>query len=164
MVVLPNIIWIDQNYNGDEIMGYRSELRSLGYLKINCYKNINESIEYLINNIKFEETIIIVSGTLYFPFINKFKEHLNEINVIPKIIIFTSNIQKFKQNNAQDLQNINPFYIKGIHTNFQEIKNFILNQSKGNNKIILKMDEEKDLNFEYIDCQEKLALPMLYKG
>ena len=162
MVVLPNIIWLDQNCFGDETMGYISELRFLGYYNINCFKTINESIEYL-KKIKFQDTIIIVSGSLYIPFIKEFKAHLNEICVIPKIIIFTANIKEFIQNNAKDLNNINPYYLKGgLHTNFQEIKNFILNQSNGK-KNVFKRKDEGDLIFEYIDCQEKLALPTLYK-
>ena len=163
MVVIPNIIWLDQNCDGDENMGYISELKFLGYYNINCFKTINEAIECL-KKIKFQDTIIIVSGSLYIPFINQLKVHLNEIYVIPKIIIFSSNTKDFIQNNAKDLQNINPFYIKGgLHTNFQEIKNFIFNQSNGKNKVLLKKKDEGDLIFEYIDSEEKLALPTLYK-
>ena len=59
MVVLPNIIWIDPNIDGDENSAYISELQSLGYFKIKRFKDIYEAIDQ-IKNIEFEETIIMV--------------------------------------------------------------------------------------------------------
>ena len=57
-----------------------------------------------------------------------------------------------------------PYYnFGGIKTSFDEVKKFILNQ-KGNNSILLNKEEEIQLVFEYIDCKEKLILPMLYKS
>ena len=164
MVVLPNIIWIDPNIDGDENSAYISELQSLGYFKIKRFKDIYEALDQ-IKNIEFEETIIIVSGSLYIPFIQEFKKNLNDIYVIPKIIIFAANKEKFIQNNIEYQNIINdPFYnIGGVHNTFGEIKNFIINPV-GKNKVILKRDDEGQLTFEYIDNKEKLALPLFYKS
>ena len=164
MVVLPNIIWIDPNIDGDENSAYISELQSLGYFKIKRFKDIYEAIDQ-IKNIEFEETIIIVSGSLYIPFIQEFKKNLNDIYVIPKIIIFAANKEKFIQSNIQYQNIINdPFYnIGGVHNTFGEIKDFIINPV-GKNKVILKRDDEGQLTFEYIDNKEKLALPLFYKS
>ena len=162
MVASPKIVWLDKNSDGDEIKEYLSQLESLGYSNIKCYKTINDSINYL-KTIKFEETVIIVSGSLYNLFIKEFKNNLNDIYIIPKIIIFTSNIKGFKQNSEKDFIN-DPFYNKGgIHDQFEDIKNFILNQSNQQNISLLKREDKGDLSFERIDCEEKLLLPMFYK-
>ena len=162
MVDSPNIIWIDENSDGDEISGYVSELNYSGFKKIKCFKTINESLEHL-KSIQFKETFIIVSGRLFFPFINEFKANLNQINVIPKIIIFCANIVSFIQNNQQYLINNRFYYMGGIYKDFGEIKNLIINQSKTEKEMLPKREDEIDLIFEYIDRKEKLALPLLYK-
>ena len=162
MVALPNILWVDSNVDGEENTSYIEELKSLNFYKIKCFKDINEAIDH-IKTIEFEETIIIVSGNLYIPFIKSFKNNLNDIYVIPKIIIFTSNVEKFKNN--VEYQNIikHPFYnVGGLHDSFEKIKNFIINPP-GKKKMMLRR-EETELIFEYIDCKEKLAFPMFYES
>ena len=163
MVALPNILWIDSNIDNEENISYIEELKSLGYYKIKCFKEINSAIEY-IKTIEFEETFIIVSGSLYIPFINTFKNHLSDIYVIPKIIIFADNIEKFKNNfEYQNIIKNHPFYnVGGLHNSFKEIKDFIINPP-GKKKMILRRDET-ELIFEYIDCKEKLAFPMFYQS
>ena len=168
MVVSPNIIWIDGNEESLENKIYINQLISLGYYKIETFSDINKAIKK-IKTIEFEETIIIVSGSLYNQFIEEFKLNLNGIYVIPKIIIFLGNKEKYLEN-CQYMGNFNyinhPFYNSGgVHNNFEEIKNFIMNQNE-NNKVMLKRDDddEKNLIFESIDCEEKLALPMFYKS
>ena len=163
MVALPNILWVDSNVDGEENTSYIEELKSLNFYKIKCFKDINEAIDH-IKTIEFEETIIIVSGNLYIPFIKSFKNNLNDIYVIPKIIIFTSNVEKFKNN--VEYQNIiinHPFYnVGGLHDSFEKIKNYIINPP-GKKKMNLRR-EETELIFEYIDCKEKLAFPMFYES
>ena len=165
MVALPHIIWVDSNVDGEENLSYIQELKSLGYYRIKGFKNINESIEH-IKTIEFEDTIIIVSGSLYISFIEAFKSNLNDIFVIPKIIIFGANKEKLFQNNRNNRNIINKtFYnVGGFHNSFNEIKNYIENCKKGEKKVKLKRDHEAELIFDYIDCQEKLALPTLYEA
>ena len=155
MVILSNVIWIDSNIDNKENTKYRKELESSGDFKLICFKDIKESIDY-IKTIQFIETKIIISGKLYVEFIKLFIENLKDINVIPKIIIFTSKKELFIENNKQYLEYINhSFYnFGGIQTTFKEIKKF------------LEYNEEEDniqMTFEYIDNIEKLALPLFYK-
>ena len=89
MVVLPNIVWLDRYSDGGEITEYVSQIKSFVYSNIKCLKAINDSINYL-KKIKFIDTIVIVSGSLYFPFIKEFKINMNDIYIIQKIIIFNS--------------------------------------------------------------------------
>ena len=163
MVVLSNIIWIDSNFNNNLISKCITEIETLKYYKIKKFGNIKESI-IEIKKIEFEETIIVISGELYINFIEQFKKNIKDIYIIPKIIIFTGNKLEFLINNKSYLNIINhPFYNSGgIKTNFDEIKEFILNPV-GKKTITLNREDDGNLVFEYIDCKEKLLLPMLYK-
>ena len=157
-----NVIWFDENYDNEENTGYINELKEYHNLKIKCFKDIEEGMKY-IKTIEFVETNIIISGRLYGKFIDKFKEELKDIYIIPKIIIFTKNKDTFLKNNNEYKNYIdNSFYnLGGIKTIFQDIKDFIL---KPLNKKIMNRDDEGHLTFEYIDCEEKLYYPILYKA
>ena len=122
-----------------------------------------DALAFIIQ-IKFSKTNIIISGSLYNDFIEKSEENLADIFIIPKIIIFTSNEEIFLENNKNYNNENNSFYnLGGIQTSFKEIKNFL---SKPLTKPINKKDiiEEDQLTFEYIDCKEKLVLPLFYKS
>ena len=111
--------------------------------------------------IEFQDTKTIISGKLYNEFVEKFKENLIDMCVIPKIIIFCRNKDKFRENN-RNYQNINNLFYNynGIKTTFQEVKNFLLNNDI---QEIIKKTNDVQLTFEYIDCKEKLALPLFFK-
>ena len=163
MAILYNILWISSNeQKKEEITRYIKKIQSSGSFKINLFYSIEESICKL-KNFRFEEIIIIIDGNLYIQFIELFQKNLKEIYIIPKIIIFTRNKEDFMTKNKDYLKIINhPFYNSGgIKTNFDEIYKFILDPvCKKKN---LNSFDDKDLVFEYIDCKEKLLLPMFYK-
>ena len=173
-----NIIWIDGNIQNQENIGYYNRLYET--ISSNCYQykifalkgipKLDEAIDF-IKTVKFEATIIIVAGSLYYNFIDKFIDNINNIYTIPKIIIFTKNKSKLKQNPELKKVIDNQFFnFGGIHTSFEDIKDFILKQIR--DKIISidntgspiknQYDDDK-LMFEYIDKEEKLLLPMFYK-
>ena len=155
------IIWIDKNIDNYENLSYLNRLLSVG-LKVKSFKDISEAINE-IKKLNFEEPFIIVSGRLYIQFILEFQKIIKNLCIIPKIIIFTSNKENFlKYNNAhQNIINDKFYNLGGIRTSFEEVLNFILNTIKYNNEEKEKKKEE-NLTFEYIDCKEKLLLPILY--
>ena len=103
-----------------------------------------------------KEQDIIINISLYKEFIDKFKEKIKDIYVIPKIIIFSKNKDKLINEKIN-----NSFYnLGGIKTSFDEIIQFIINPVK----IKRNLEEENQLTFEYIDCKEKLVLPMFFKS
>jgi len=160
---ITNIIWIDPNVNNKENTLYLEELKKIKKTKISCFTNVRKALT-LIKKIKFSETNIIISGSIYNEFIEKFEANLTDIFIIPKIIIFTSNKERFIESNKNYNNKINSFYsLGGIQTSFNDIKNFLL---KPISKPIIKKDrdEENQLTFEYIDRKEKLVLPLLYKS
>ena len=151
------VLWISSNIN--------KEINSKSIKQIKFFYNFN-IIEFKdaiseIKKIEFEETIIIISGELYIQFINKFIKNLRDIKIIPKIIIFTDDKEKFIKRNQCMLNIINhSFYNCGIKTNFDEILDFISNPIVNNKPI----NQEKDCGnfvFEYINCKEQLILPIL---
>ena len=193
------IIWIDENIDKEEYKDYKKELKALEYTKSDYFETIENGINCL-KNIEFEKTKIIISGKLYINFITKFKENIRDILTIPKIIIFSSNKEKFILDNKNYESTLNNSYYNysGIQSSFKEIKSFlksdILKQRKFdklsieviNMKNILKemkdvvkeisaklngditkikdKDNNIQLTFEYIDCIEKLELPLFYKS
>ena len=180
---ISNIIWIEPNVDNEENKYYLKELKNIKDTKVSCYKNVKDAL-ILIKKIKFSETNIIVNRSLYSEFIQKFEENVKDIFIIPKILIFTSNKEEFIENdmNFEDIyiRNYNsndnydyfngeyfPFYyLEVIQASFDDLKNIILKSlpkpfSKTINKI--EIIEENQLNFEYIDCKEKLVLPLLYQ-
>ena len=149
------IMWVDENIDSPENKRYLAEIGFkennqqenyiLNYnntefnLKItediesNCQQDIIKSnkIDLAIAELKkykFRETIIITSGNLFKDFIILFNKNLNDIFVIPKIIIFSSiNRNIFLPENIPN----HKFYFYGGKTNnFSVIKKFIELQQK----------------------------------
>ena len=106
------IIWIDKNIKNEENQKYVKDLNSDNNTQLNNGINANDKVlnfrknlndlkkdvqEFTdlnnafdaIKEIRFIDTIIIVSGSYLVEFIKKFKHNLNQIYIIPKIIVFT---------------------------------------------------------------------------
>ena len=181
---MQNIIWIDENVDSYLNLSYSQELKSINSVNVNLFKNVIEAINYL-KTLRFEDTKIIICGRLYSEFVNTFKKNIIEMYVIPKIIVFTRNKEKFIEFNPDYYDSNNKFYnFGGIAIVFDEIKKFLNNEGvylmkkissistlKSDalslvNKIESKMiDKSKDikLTFEYIDSKQKLIFPLFFK-
>ena len=175
-----NVIWIDENVDNDENTFYQKELNSLGY-NVQCFKSVDEGFE-LIKTIKFESTKIIISGRLYIKFIKKFIDNMNILYVIPKIIIFTRNKTGFIKSNKANEDIINhPFFnFGGIRIIINDIISFLKDEiaqirvkkekkeeNQNNNEFFdnrIKLKDNAKLTFEYIDTNQKLALPLFYNS
>jgi len=144
---MPNLLWIDQNIYSDENKKYADIFRSFISLKLNLFKIVDESINFM-KNIKFEETIIIVSGRLYSELIENFKQNLKDMYITPQIIVFTRDENSFLNYNKNYKDKENKFYnFCGIATQFKEIIKFLntkINNSKPNT------DKSKAYNYNKI--------------
>ena len=119
-----NVVWIDGNIVEKEYVKYLKNIESNNSLKVQAFKNTDDALNYM-KNLKFQETKVILSGRLYSKFIKDFKENLTEIFIVPKIIVFTRNKEKFIEYNKEYLKSENIFYsFGGIATSFKEIKEF----------------------------------------
>ena len=67
---MPNVIWIDPNIDNEENTKYIKELQDINCFNIRYFKNVMDAIT-LIKSIRFIETNIIISGSLYSEFVEK---------------------------------------------------------------------------------------------
>ena len=155
-----NIIWIGPNIENDQI-NFIEELKTNNFGKIEQFKEIGNAIQKL-SNINFEETKIIIIDNLYSEFVKRFKESINDMKVIPKIIIFTKNEKKFIKDNKESINEDNKFYTNGgIATTFENIKELLKDDIDFND---LNIPDEVQLTFECIKKKEQLVLPMFFKA
>ena len=118
-----NIFWLDQKVNNEENTQYQKLLKKeFSFFNIKVYIEIEELIKDLMK-IEFKDTYIIISGSLYRAFIQKFLENMKDICVIPKFIIFTSSKKLFINNN-KDIEHVflNPYFNYGkIQSSFDKV-------------------------------------------
>ena len=165
-----NVIWIDPNVKNIQNRDFAEKIEELSYIKLKLFTKVDEAINYL-KSLKFEETIVIVSGRPYSKFVSSFKKYITKMNVIPKIVVFTSKYNSFIKYNKDYENEDNAFYnFGGIKTAFKDLFDFIkkrdINSDKTsydiNNlphqegKLISNKYNETQLMFEYINCREKL--------
>ena len=168
MEIVTNVIWIDPNIKNEENSGYKTELEKIGNIRLKCFEKVEEAINQL-KKLQFEETKIIISGKVFIDFVLLFQENILDMRVVPKIIIFTGNKEKFLEKIRGYKSIIDDlFYIYGgIKILFQDIKAFITNENKVVNSTeslkSTKTNNETQFTFECIDSLEKLALPLFYK-
>ena len=156
MSSITTILWLDSNIGENNL--YYEQLNSLNTYKIKIAKTVEEAMKEIYEMI-FEDVFIIVNGSLFPQFYKEFKNNLNRICILPKIVILSETSLLGIDNKIIG----DKFYnIGGIKHNFQEVMQFIKNPEMNQYKFVLK-NEEEHLNFEYIDNKDKLLLPLFYK-
>ena len=158
-----NLIWIDTNIDNKENSEYKQILTSINSIRLKTFKNIELAIKFM-KEIEYQETKIIISGRLYAEFITKFKENITSMRIVPKIIVFTGDKNKFLEFNKDYEKDYNSFYSHfGIATSFKEIKQFLQNNylNKSDKKPINSYDNTEFI-FEYLDSIEKINFPLIF--
>ena len=129
------------------------------------FHDINEAMDE-IKKLKFNETIIIVNKKKFVDFVIMFNKNINDICIIPKIIIFSeSKSQKLKLPN--DIQNKNFYTFFGIKIR-KEIKDFLKKEAEENNKELIEdypkasHYTDSELIFQFIKRRPDLLLPLFY--
>ena len=173
-----DVIWFDENINNSENKSYIEKIKP-HLNSFSAYDNLEEGFSNFYSK-TFNLIFTIVSGKLWGRFLQLFMENINKIINIPYVIIFTS--QRFKdillQNKIDDehilsydtLNKINdPFYNPGgVITSYEEIIEKIKLFKIGSEyKIKLRKGEKHNyeglLTFEYLQNEEDLLAPALYK-
>ena len=160
------IIWIDKDINNKENEKYQEILEKYDKIKLKCYEQLDKGIE-LIKETKFQKTIIITSGRIFPDFYKEFKANLKEINIIPHIIIFTSNIKKYKERNEKSLLIKEPFYNNGgIVDSIEKLQEIVEKVMNNNDSDFDRIDEDRfqdeKFKYEFINNKNELKLPMFY--
>ena len=172
------VIWLDKYVNKGENIEHGDEIKKIKQIEFIPTISIEDAISK-VKSIKFFETIIIISRGFYKEFFPKFLQNIIDMYVVPKIIIFTSQggKEEFKENFGNAIFEKRFNFYGGVVDEFNDVKNFIsenLNNQKKYKEIkneildfIVQRNKEEaknQLTFEYIDCKEKLLLPLFYKA
>ena len=178
------ILWIVEDIYNIENLNYQNQLKSeFPGFKFYCY-NLVENIIKNIKQIEFENTYVIINGRIYKNFMLDFYTNMKDIYTIPKFVIFSPNTSLIiKDNSINYFKNSDYFYYSKIQILFDDVIKFIKNDNilyereisnYSNSLEILKQVDEinqknnnqtenKNLIFEYIDCKEKLYLPVYFR-
>ena len=186
---MAKYIWIDKNVLNEENSKDAENLEKNLSIEILRCRTVEEAIN-LMKTYHFIEIKIIVSGRLYLEFVSSFKENLINMCIAPKIIIYTSNVQRFLERNKEYKNVENEFYnIGGIATIIDEVENFLKNEEISSDQFdtvfttqssentfspnssaisftngSFSFSDEPELVFEYIDGKDKLILPLFFKA
>jgi len=174
LIKYNEFIWIDKNFYNSENEQYIELIESVLKIHLKLFQDIDSAFDY-IKTIYFKEMKIIIGGGLYDKFIDKFKEEITGLYVAPKIIVFTSNTDKFFENNKDYKNQENLFYAYGgIETEIGRIIETLRNEKEIDEKIEplkssekkilinLKTQEEGQYTFYYLDNKEKYTFPIYY--
>ena len=177
------IIWIDENYDNEENSSYLKLIQRNKNLNLITFHNVQDAFEYIfsqkenkINEFKFREIFVLISGRLYPLYYKKLEENKNKITFLPICCIFTSyNLAKeIKIDTIKYKEIESPFYNKeGVKTNFIDcigsFEKFISFYNQKINKISNKnvninvnKSYEHCLTFEKIYSKKQLVLPFLF--
>ena len=152
-----NLIWISKNIKDKKYNDYIREIDALQKFQCFTTESINEGIKKIIN-IKFEECVIIIDSDIFQDFNEKFKKEINQLYIIPKIIVFNYiNNEGFKDYISNNKDNLYFTNEKLILENFESIKkeliiNDVLKYFSNNDKFI----------FEQIKTEDDLGLLINY--
>ena len=85
------------------------------------------------------------------------------MSIAPKFIVFTRNRDRFLRMSEEFENENNSFFTNGgIATKFKEVKEFLSKEDFAPKN--MRMEEEVQLTFDYIDTKEKLVLPIFFKA
>ena len=176
------IIWFDENVYSNENKKYLIQLKSLFHYTKE-YQFLNEGFEnFYGKSQQFQIIIVIISGKLFGRYIKKIKENINKIINIPYTYIFTSN--NFKNVLLQEIIDkehilsydtmiaVNDGFYNpgGVYDNFENLLEDIkLKLVKIESNIYIKPRIKDKINyegvftFEYLENDEELLAPALYK-
>ena len=162
------ILWVfPDDDHVEENKNYQNQIDEIPSFTLNSFINIDESISFL-KNIKFEKTIIIVSGSYSERLFNEIGKIINELNVIPEIIIFTSSKRyKLIKENIFNLDKYNLFNNNLVFSFFEPVlkqlkreRNINYSYYQDNNEGNLLQKDECHFTFEYIQESKQLIFPL----
>ena len=183
------VIWFDDLINDDYNQECFKQLKSI-FNNTKGYQSLDKGFEYFYNAYKkneneneFEIIFVIISGKLFGRYIEKLKANINKIINIPYTFIFTSlNFKKILLNKLPDKEHIlsyqtmisvnDGFYNPGgVFDDFDELlyeMKLITKKLDENIKIERRREKinnnyEGVLTFEYLEKEEDLLAPALYK-
>ena len=130
-----NIVWIDKNVNTKENTFYRNSIKAKDFknYEIFTFEKIDDGLQF-IKQLRYTPTYLILSGQFFYDFIISFKEILNEIFIIPKILIFCGNKNNLYSKFYNEYLN-HKFYNSGqVYDKIEPIIKYFIEEIKINKK------------------------------
>ena len=185
-IKVTKVMWFDEKIGNEENQKYFKKLKSI-FISWEGFQSLDQGFENFYKNDKgnknqFKIIFVIVSGRLFGRYIKRIKDNINKIINIPYTFIFTSS--KFKQlllrqlpDKEHKLSYETMIMIKhgfynpgGVYDNFNNVlhelkvvKEKIVSNSNIAPRIKDKINYEGILTFEYLESEEDLLAPALYK-
>ena len=173
-----DIIWFDENITNSENKKYINDLKLIVNSCLS-YNDLEEGFKNYYSNI-FTPIFTIVSGKLWGRYLQLLKKNINKIINIPYTVIFTSKrfrnilIQKTPEEehilSYDTLNEINDSFYNpgGVISSFNELKSKIESFKLGKKDKVQKRKIDKKnfegvLTFEYLESEDDLLAPALYK-
>ena len=174
-------IWFDESIDNEENQEYLELLNSISNCK-GC-KSLDEGFNEFYSNEngnEFKIIFVIVSGRLFGRYVQKLKENINKIINIPYTYVFTSSFfREILLQKEPDKEHIlsydtmisikDGFYNPGgVYDDFDELLSEIKEKKLGPKiaikpRLQQKLNYEGILTFEYLQSEEDLLAPALYK-
>ena len=155
------ILWLDPNINNSQNIKYKNEFKKIKNVNFNSFTETRECIEK-INRIRYEKTFIIISGEILKDFYEEFVKIINEIEILPEILIFT-NDERFIQI-KKDLNNLkcSLFDVNSVFTSFDALEKRIKMKNSYISRIIkpIKIEDDEIFSFEYIKESKEQIFPL----
>ena len=160
-----NLIWLDKNVNNNENKFYQAAIKEMGIFELFTYTEVKDCLSKL-KEINFKKTYIIISGNLSKEYFMQFEKVINNIQVCPEIMIFTSR-EKFNQikKNIINLDNFSLFNMNLVFDHFAQVKAALESDSKYIPNFISPNKFEASDNcfsFEYVNASNDLILPLTF--
>ena len=160
-----NILWLDKKVNNKENTKYQDIIIKMNKFNLFPFTETKKCI-ILLKEIHYVKTYIIISGSISKEFFVEFEKIIEEINVKPIIIIFTSTAQLNKiKNNAIALDKYSVFDSNLVFDNFEKVKNKIISENKYDSKYIDKKqfsEIDNCFTFEYPEDLRDLIFPLTF--
>ena len=148
------LIWIDPDIQGSEYDSYVNQIKGTGKYEVSTFLSIEKAFPKIFE-IKFDDTIIIISGKIYKDFFKKLQHSLEKLFVIPQIIIFCEYKDLLKIKKEEEPF---PLFEKNfVFSNFSDV----MKQLSIDNLLEYFSRNEKFI-FEYCNSIESLCLPLNY--
>jgi hypothetical protein len=148
------LIWIDPDIQGSEYDSYINQIKGTGKYEVSTYLTIEKAFPK-IKEIKFYDTIIIISGKIYKDFFKKLQHSLKDIFVIPQIIIFCEYKDLIKIKKEEE-----PFPLFEKNFIFSKFSDIMKQLSLDN--LLEYFSKNEKFIFEYCESIESLYLPLNY--
>ena len=150
---INRVIWIDKNVFNNENQGYKKIMEEKYNLKVDVYNDAKVGIEAIKKAEIYVPIYIITSGSIYPEFYKFFKGAVTHIKNLPVQIIFTSNIDSFKNNHKNDEigRQIGKFYnLGGITDLFPQVEKFIMTTNAKLKQFVAKCIFSKEIHLAYL--------------